>query len=51
MAASPQIIEGTISEFLTRYRQNYPKVQVKLIEAIGWVDIIRMLEAVILIWA
>jgi DNA-binding transcriptional LysR family regulator len=44
VAASPQIIEGTISEFLRRYAQHYPKVQVKLIEAIGWADIVGMLE-------
>jgi DNA-binding transcriptional LysR family regulator len=44
VAASPQIIEGTISEFLRLYVQHYPKVQVKLIEAIGWADIVGMLE-------
>ena len=44
VAASPQIIEGAIAEFLRRYGQHYPKVQVKLIEAIGWADVVRMLE-------
>jgi DNA-binding transcriptional LysR family regulator len=44
VAAAPQIIEGAISEFLRRYARHYPKVQVKLIEAIGWTDIVGMLE-------
>jgi LysR family nitrogen assimilation transcriptional regulator len=44
VAASPQIIEGAISEFLRRYARHYPKVQVKLIEAIGWTDIVGTLE-------
>ena len=44
VASSPQIIEGTMSEFLRRYSQHYPKVQVKLIEAIGWTDIVGMLD-------
>jgi LysR family nitrogen assimilation transcriptional regulator len=44
VAASPQIIEGAISEFLRRYAQHYPKVQVTLVEAIGWTDIVGMLE-------
>lgn len=44
VAGSPQIIEGAISEFLRRYAQHYPDVQVKLIEAIGWADTAAMLE-------
>ena len=35
VAASPQYIEGVISEFLHRYAKSYPNVQVRLIEAIG----------------
>jgi LysR family nitrogen assimilation transcriptional regulator len=44
VAASPQLIEGVISEFLRRFARRYPKVQVKLIEAIGWTEIVGMLE-------
>lgn len=44
VAASPQIIEGAVAEFLRRYARHYPKVQVKLIEAIGWTEIVGMLE-------
>jgi DNA-binding transcriptional LysR family regulator len=44
VAASPQFIEGVISDVLHRYAQRYPKVQVKLIEAIVWSDTLRMLE-------
>lgn len=43
-ATSPQIIEGVIAPFLGRYAQHYPKVQVKLTEAFGWSDTVRMLE-------
>jgi len=44
VAASPQYIEGVISEFLHRYAERYPRVQVKLIEAFG-TDTLRLLEA------
>jgi len=44
VAASPQFIEGAISGFLRRYSECFPKVQVKLIEAIGWSDIQELLE-------
>jgi DNA-binding transcriptional LysR family regulator len=44
VAASPQFIEGGIAHFLDRYAQRYPKVQVRLTEAIGWPDIRGMLE-------
>jgi DNA-binding transcriptional LysR family regulator len=44
VAASPQFIEGVMSDFLRRYAQRYPKVQVKLTEAIVWSDTLGMLE-------
>ena len=44
VAASPQFIEGAISDFLQRYAQRYPHVQVKLVEAIAWSDTLGMLE-------
>jgi DNA-binding transcriptional LysR family regulator len=44
VAASPQFIEGVMSDFLRRYAQHYPKVQVKLIEGIAWSDTLGMLE-------
>jgi DNA-binding transcriptional LysR family regulator len=44
-ATSPQIIEGVIATFLGRYAQCYPKVQVKLTEAFGWNDTVRLLES------
>jgi DNA-binding transcriptional LysR family regulator len=44
VAASPQFIEGAISDFLHRYAQRYPNVQVKLMEAIAWSDTLGMLE-------
>ena len=44
VAASPQFIEGVISDFLHRYAERYPNVQVKLIEAIAWSDTLGMLE-------
>ena len=44
VAGSPQIIEGAVAEFLTRYAEHYPKVQVKLSEAIGWAETAAMLE-------
>jgi DNA-binding transcriptional LysR family regulator len=44
VAASPQFIEGVISDFLHRYAKRYPNVQVKLIEAIAWSDTLGMLE-------
>jgi LysR family nitrogen assimilation transcriptional regulator len=43
VASSPQYIEGVICEFLHRYAERYPNVQVKLIEAIG-PDTLEMLE-------
>jgi DNA-binding transcriptional LysR family regulator len=44
VAGSPQIIEGAVAEFLRRYAEHHPKVQVKLIEVIGWADTAGMLE-------
>ena len=44
VAASPQFIESVISDFLHRYAERYPDVQVKVIEAIGWSDTLGMLE-------
>jgi DNA-binding transcriptional LysR family regulator len=44
VAGSPQIIEGAVSEFLTRYAEHYPNVQVRLSEAIGWAETAAMLE-------
>ncbi len=43
VAASPVQIEAVLSTFLHRYAQRYPKVQIKLIEAVG-PDILAMLE-------
>jgi len=43
VAASPQFIEGVISNFLHGYAKRYPYVQVKLIEAFG-ADTLAMLE-------
>lgn len=44
VAASPQFIEGVLSDFLHGYVERYPHVQVKLVEAIGWADTQSMLE-------
>jgi DNA-binding transcriptional LysR family regulator len=43
VAASPQHIESVLSQFLHRYSQRYPDVEVKLIEAPGF-EIHAMLE-------
>ena len=43
VAASPQVIEGIFANFLHRYAERYPNVQVKLTEAIG-PDTLAMLE-------
>jgi DNA-binding transcriptional LysR family regulator len=43
IAASPQFIEGAISNFLHRYVKRYPNVEVKLIEAIG-AEVLTLLE-------
>lgn len=44
VAASPQFIEGAMSDFLYRYARRFPDVHVKLIEAIAWSDTLGMLE-------
>jgi DNA-binding transcriptional LysR family regulator len=44
VAGSPQIIEGAVASFLTKFGRRFPGVQVKLSEAIGWVETARMLE-------
>jgi DNA-binding transcriptional LysR family regulator len=44
VAASPQFIEGVMSDFLRRYAQRFPNVQVKLTEAVMWSDTLGMLE-------
>jgi DNA-binding transcriptional LysR family regulator len=45
VAASPQIIEGALATFLTRYAAAYPKVQVTLTEALGWAATFAKLES------
>lgn len=44
VAASPQFIEGAIANFLAHYAKIFPKVQVKLVEAMGWPEIRGLLE-------
>lgn len=44
VAASPQFIDGVISEFLPRYRRRYPDVDVRLFEAMGGTAVMEMLE-------
>jgi DNA-binding transcriptional LysR family regulator len=43
VAASPQHIESVFSQFLPRYAQRYPNVQVRLFEAVG-LENLAMLE-------
>jgi DNA-binding transcriptional LysR family regulator len=43
VAASPQFIEGVMSQFLNRYARSYPGVQVRLFEAVG-TENLAMLE-------
>src|SRR5690349_17102452 len=44
VAASPQFIEGTLADFLHHYAKLFPNVQVKLREAMGWLEIKTLLE-------
>lgn len=44
VATSPQIIESVFADFLHKYADRYPNVQVKLFEALGWPDTMGMLE-------
>jgi DNA-binding transcriptional LysR family regulator len=43
VAATPQTINGVFSTFLPRYGERHPKVQIKLIEAVG-ADLVSMRE-------
>jgi len=43
VTASPHLIEGIFADFLHRYAQRYPNVQVKLLDAVG-PDMLTMLE-------
>jgi DNA-binding transcriptional LysR family regulator len=44
VAASPQFIEGAAANFIARFEKRFPRVQVKLVEAMGWPDIRELLE-------
>ena len=44
VAASPQFIEGVIAKFWHQYAASYPKVELKLVEVLGWPDTRTMLE-------
>ncbi len=44
VAASPQFIEGVISDFLHPFSVRFPNVQVKVFESIVWSDTLAMLE-------
>jgi DNA-binding transcriptional LysR family regulator len=44
LGASPQIIEGVLADFLHEYAGQYPNVQVKLIDALGWPETVSKLE-------
>jgi LysR family nitrogen assimilation transcriptional regulator len=44
VAASPQFIESVMADFLQRYAQRYPNVELKLTEAVAWSDTLGMLE-------
>ncbi len=44
VAASPQFIEGVLSDFLHVYAERYPKVQVKITESISWPDTLGLLK-------
>ncbi|MGZ8273830.1 MAG: LysR family transcriptional regulator [Burkholderiaceae bacterium] len=43
VTASPHLIEGIFADFLHRYGQRYPNVQVKLVDVVG-PDMLTMLE-------
>jgi DNA-binding transcriptional LysR family regulator len=45
VASSPQQIEGALAAFLVRYAVQYPKVQVKLTEVLGWAATAAKLES------
>jgi DNA-binding transcriptional LysR family regulator len=44
LAASPQFIEGVIAAFWHEYAARYPKVELKVVEALGWANTRAMLE-------
>lgn len=44
LAASPQFIEGVIAAFWHVYAARYPKVELKVVEALGWSNTRAMLE-------
>lgn len=44
VAASPQIIESVLTQFLHDYARAYPNVQVRVSEALGWPETVAMLE-------
>jgi DNA-binding transcriptional LysR family regulator len=44
IAASPQFIEGVIAKFWHQYAGHYPKVELKLVEVLGWPNTRTMLE-------
>src|SRR3712207_3669730 len=45
VASSPQQIEGVLAAFLMRYAMQYPMVQVKLTEVLGWAATAAKLES------
>jgi DNA-binding transcriptional LysR family regulator len=44
VAASPQFIEGVIAAFWHEYARRYPKVELKVVEVLGWANTRAMLE-------
>ncbi len=44
IAASPQFIEGVIAKFWHQYAERYPKVELKLVEVLGWPNTRTVLE-------
>jgi DNA-binding transcriptional LysR family regulator len=44
VAASPQYIEGVLVDFLPKYAERFPAVQVRLTEAAGWSGIQSLLD-------
>ncbi|GJD53057.1 HTH-type transcriptional regulator CynR [Methylobacterium crusticola] len=44
VAASPQLIESVVAPFLHIYAERYPAVEILLTEAIGWPEIMGLLE-------
>lgn len=44
VAASPQFIEGVIAKFWHQFAKRYPKVELKLVEVLGWPNTRTMLE-------